>query len=154
MTVHHPAFLQLFQGSDTFLAVQNYYLTGSVLADGVEYQFLDFSASGMTSSTNADSSTTQVTLPALTTVILQTEQALAQGWLARLRIYRFEADAGPTSPPSGQTTMVDIIGEVTGAASPSDAIMTLEIGSALAPIGAQIPPRRFTSALVGVPARL
>lgn len=154
MTVHHPAFLRLYDNNGTTLALQNYYMNGNVAINGDIYQFLDFSIGDVTSSISADTSNMQITLPALTTVVLQIELALAQGLLGRLVVYRFEADAAPNSPPAGQTVLIDVIGEAANANSRFDSSITLELGSALAPIGSQVPPRRFTSELVGVPARL
>lgn len=154
MTVHHPAFLRIYDGGTTLMALQNYYINGSITVSGDDYQFLDFSIGEVSSTVTADSSSLQITLPALTTVVLEIENALATGLLARLLIYRFEADEAPDSPPEGQTTLIDFIGEVVNASSPFDSRITMELGSALAPIGSQVPPRRFTSALIGVPARL
>ncbi len=45
------------------------------------------------------------------------------------------------------------LSELVGAGGGFESI-TLELGSSLSPIGAQVPPRTFSTRLVGVPCRL
>lgn len=153
-SIHHPVFLRIYDSNTTYWAVQNYYQGEAITQDGVSYQYLDFSMGDIVVDRSADYNSLTITLPAITTAVLTVEQGIASGYLADLTIYRFTAEAGPTSPPVGQTTLLEFIGEVVGGGSNFDTTIDLEIGSALAPLGSQVPPRLFTSALVGTPCRL
>jgi hypothetical protein len=152
-SLHHPAFLRIYIGTTTFWAVQNYYQGTTITSDGVDYQYLDFSTGDIVADRSADSGSLQVTLPAITTAVLMVEQGIANGYLGELTIYRFTAETGPAAPPLGQTVLLTFIGEVIGGGSNFDSTVTLELGSALAPLGSQVPSRRFTSELVGIPCR-
>jgi hypothetical protein len=152
-SLHHPAFLRIYLDTTTFWAVQNYYQGTTITSGGVDYQYLDFSTGDIVADRSADSGSLQVALPAITTAVLTVEQGIANGYLGELTVYRFSADAAPTSPPSGQAVLLTFIGEVVGGGSNFDSTVTLELGSALAPLGSQVPPRRFTSELVGTPCR-
>ena len=152
-SLHHPAFLRIYSGSTTYWAVQNYYQGVPITNAGVPHQYLDFRLGDITADRSADFSSLTVTLPAITSAVEVIEQGIANGHLAQLTIYRFTAETGPTSPPAGQTVLWSFIGEVVGGGSDFDSTVTMELGSALAPLGSQVPPRRFTSDLVGTPCR-
>lgn len=156
MTVHHPQFLRIWDPAtdSTQFAVQNFYQQATISEGGDDYQYLDFSVEGLASTGSADQAEVAITMPAITLAVAVAEEALAGGFLARLRVCRFEADTAPNSPPGGQTTLLELVGEVAGGGSKFDSTLTLAIGSALEALGAQVPPRKFTSALVGVPCRL
>lgn len=155
MTTHHATFLRFYDaGGTTQFAIQNYYQQATITVEGAEYQYLPFDPGDLTSTQSADTATVSINLPALTTVVASFEAGLSAGWLVQLRIFRFEAATAPETPPAGQTTLIDLIGEINGGGSSFDTNVTVEIGSALAPLGSQIPPRLFTSTLVGVPCRL
>jgi hypothetical protein len=49
--------------------------------------------------------------------------------------------------------VAEFIGEVVGGSSDFYSI-TMKLGSSLASVGAQVPPRRFTADLIGTPCRL
>lgn len=154
MTVFFPAFLRIYDSTSTVFAVQNFYQQGNITVSGEDYQFLPFSTSELPATLSADQATVTLTMPAINAASLALEGALSDGWLAQLTVYRFEADAAPDAPPSSQTTLITLTGEVTGGALPSASTLTLELGSALAPLGAQVPPRVFSPSLVGIPCRL
>lgn len=152
-SLHHPAFLRIYSGGTTYWAVQNYYQGAPITNAGVVHQYLDFSLGDIVADRSADFSSLTVTLPAITTAVETVEQGIANGYLGELTIYRFTAETGPTSPPLGQAVLWSFIGEVVGGGSNFDSTVTMELGSALAPLGSQVPPRRYTSELVGTPCR-
>lgn len=155
MTIHHATFLLFYDSTGTAqFGVQNYYQQATITIDSVDYQLLPFDVGELASTQSADTSAVTITLPALTSVVAAVEAGLAAGWLANLRIFRFEAATAPDTPPASQTVLLDFIGEINGGNSNFESSITVEIGSALAPLGSQVPPRLFTSALVGVPCRL
>jgi hypothetical protein len=82
------------------------------------------------------------------------ERALAETWLAALDVYQLADDGtADTAPPAGAVLVGSAIGEVIGASGGLSSI-TVRIGSALSPVGAQFPPRSATTPLIGVPCRL
>lgn len=56
-------------------------------------------------------------------------------------------------PPATLTTFAQFVGHVL-TASKTDRSLTVEIGSSLDPVKAQVPPRKFTTALTGEPPQL
>ena len=72
-----------------------------------------------------------------------------------LLIFVFEFDSrNENAAPTGvQTTIINFLGEVIGLGGTFTAL-TVDLGSSLAPIGSQAPPRKFTTFLVGAPIRL
>lgn len=155
MTVHTPVFLRLWDpvGGSTVFAVQDFYHS-TITVSGVDYQFLDFSVSGLAITASSDANDVTVSLPALTTAVETAARGTGQ-LLASITCYTFEADTAPDTPPGGQTTLIQFVGLLTGWALPDfDTQLTLTIGSPLSPIVAQFPPRRYSSAIVGTPCRL
>jgi hypothetical protein len=94
-----------------------------------------------------------LTLPAVPSVLAMTEQALAGPWVATLSVIQFDESAASSGPPATTVLAASCVGEVIGA-SASLTQITWKLGSALAPIGAQFPPRTVITALIGVPCRL
>lgn len=155
MTVHSPVFLRLWDpvGGSTVFAVQDFYHS-TITVSSVNYQFLDFSVSGLATMASADANDVTVSLPALTTAVETAARGTGQ-LLASVTVYHFEADTAPDTPPGGQTTLVQFVGMLSSWALPNfDSELTLTIGSPLSPIVAQFPPRRYSSAIVGTPCRL
>lgn len=76
------------------------------------------------------------------------EAAILQGRLVDLSIYQFNSDSGNDSPQTSQQLVAGYTGQVTGGAATLTSL-TLQLGSALAPVGAQVPPRKFTTAIMG-----
>ncbi len=155
--IHHATFLKLWEtttGAAQF-TVQNFYQNGTITVSGDQYQFLDFQIGEMVATSgSADQSELTITLPGLTAASTALTQGLSEGWLATVTVYRFVAATPPMAPPAGQTIILQPVGEVIGGSEEFPSGVTLLIGSALESLGAQVPPRRFTSSLVGTPCRL
>jgi hypothetical protein len=81
------------------------------------------------------------------------EDALRNARLVELSMYEFDTLDGNTTPQADQDLIASYVGEVVGAGGPFESI-SLELGSSLSPVGAQVPPRKFTSRLIGVPVKL
>ena len=155
MTTHRPTFLRIYEPvtDSTAFAVQNYYHS-TITVSGVGFQFLDFSVEGLQSTYNADQNELTVTLPALTTAV----DVAARGTgtlLAEVTVYNFEAATAAEAPPVGQVTLLQFVGLLASWELPNfDTTLAVTIGSALSPVGAEFPPRRYSSAIVGIPCRL
>lgn len=146
-------FLRLYSGSTTYARWQNYYTNSAVIYSGGTWSWVPFDADGYTEGQTGDEGGVAITLPATADVVAQVEQALRGAWLAELSVYEFDTLEGNDAPQTGQTLIASYLGEVVGAGG-SFATVTLELGSSLSPIGAQVPPRTFTTRLVGVPCKL
>jgi hypothetical protein len=68
-------------------------------------------------------------------------------------MYEFDSVAGASGPPVGMTLIAQFDGQAVSARSTGTSI-TLSLGTALAPVGATVPPRILTTRLMGVGARL
>lgn len=137
----------------TYHRWQNFHAQATVTWQGAQWNYLPFNGNGVTSGQTGDESGVSVTLPATPLVVDAVTRALSQGWLFDLRIYQFDANAGVETPQAGQSLVVQFFGAITGCGG-SLTELQLELGSATAPVGAQIPPRALTTRLIGTGCRL
>ena len=148
-------YLRIYEGAFTHRRWQNGYINSTVAWAGGSWSFLDFDCDGLIDGADSDEGGLSVTLPATPEAIAEVEAALALTRLVELSVYEFdELQPGATiAPLPDQVLVASHIGEVVGASGVMESL-TIEIGTSLTPIGAQIPPRMFTSRLVGVPCKL
>jgi hypothetical protein len=146
-------YLRIFSGDTTYQRWQSYYVNTSVSYGGDVWAYQPFDADGITAGEVQSEASISVTLPATTNVVEVVLQALNQARLAELRIYEFDTIFGNSTPQSGQTLIASYLGEVVGV-SGSFTQITMELGSSLSPVGAQVPPRKFTTKLIGAPCQL
>jgi hypothetical protein len=142
--------LRLYQGANTHRRWQNFY-PGITLDGG--WAYLPFDAEGFSIASGADQSTMRLSLPGVADVAAAIESALAPPqWLAEVRL--LDLDQAPTAlaPPAGEVEMSRFVGQVI-AASGHETI-TITLGAAITPVGAQVPPRVFAPRLTGYPPRL
>ena len=146
-------YLRIFSGSITYQRWQSYYVNVSVSYDGNVWAYQPFDADGITAGEVQSESSITVRLPATTNAIEVALQALDGARLAELQLYEFDTLLGNATPQAGQTLIASYLGEVVGV-SGSFTSIEMELGSSLAPIGAQVPPRKFTTKLTGSPCKL
>ena len=146
-------FLRIFSGSTTYQRWQSYYVNTSVTWEGASWTYQPFDADGITAGKVESESSITVTLPATTNVIDSVLTALDEARLVELRMYEFDPILGNSTPHAGQTLIASYIGEVVNAKGTFTSIK-MELGSSLSPVGAQVPPRKYTTRLIGVPCRL
>lgn len=137
----------------TFQRWQSYYANATVSWAGAAWSYVPFIADGFTEGMSGDESNITVQAPAITTVVSAFETAILNGRMVELLTYQFNPDLGNDSPQAGQTLIARFTGQVAGG-SAGLTTMTLQLGSAISPVGAQIPPRTFTTAIMGKGARL
>ena len=133
----------------TYHRWQSYYTDTIVSWESTQWTYVPFIADGYTAGISGDENNVSVKCPAIPIVVSAFESAIKNGHLVELRIYQFDVIMGNTLPLSTQT----LIGQYTGQASGGSATLTamvLSLGSALSPVGAQIPPRKFTNAIMGM----
>jgi len=146
-------YLRIFDTSGTYQRWQNYYVNSTVTFNSASWAFLGFDVDGFTAGQTGDEGGVSVTLPATAFVIDTVEDALRNARLVELSMYEFDTLDGNTTPQADQELIASYVGEVVGAGGPFESI-SLELGSSLSPVGAQVPPRKFTSRLIGVPVKL
>lgn len=146
-------FLRIFSGSTTYQRWQAYYVNTSVTWESAAWSYQPFDADGITAGEVQSESSISVTLPATTNVMEVVLQALDEARLAELRLYEFDTILGNSTPQTGQTLIASYLGEVVGVSGGFTSIQ-MQLGSSLSPVGAQVPPRTFSTRLIGAPCKL
>jgi hypothetical protein len=146
-------FLRIFSGTTTYQRWQAYYVNTSVTWESASWSYQPFDADGITAGEVQSESSISVTLPATTNVMEVVLQALDEARLAELRLYEFDTLLGNSTPQTGQTLIASFLGEVVGVSGGFTSIQ-MELGSSLSPVGAQVPPRTFSTRLIGAPCKL
>ena len=146
-------YLRLFSGATTYARWQNSYHQQSVSWEGQQWPWQQFDVDGLVEGASGDETGLNIELPATADVVAIIETALRESWLAEMRSYEFNSLAGDNTPQAGQVLIASAVGEVVGASGTLTTIQ-LELGSSLSPVGAQVPPRSYTTPLVGVPCLL
>jgi hypothetical protein len=146
-------YLRIFSGSTTYQRWQSYYVNTTVTWDSASWSYQPFDADGITAGEVQSESSISVRLPATTNVMEVVLQALDDARLAELQLYEFDTILGNSTPQAGQTLIASYLGEVVGVQG-SFTEIEMELGSSLAPVGAQVPPRTFSTRLIGAPCKL
>lgn len=131
---------------------QNYYAT-AVDWSSQSWLPVSFIAEGLTSGINGQESDINITAVAITGIAQALERAILKGHLAELTVYQFDTILGNSTPQASQQLVGSYLGQVIGGSASLTSI-TMQVGASLAPIGAQMPPRRFTTAIMGQGCRL
>ena len=127
--------------------VQNYW--HDQVVDGCQHY--PFNGDGIVSSRGSAQDTYELTMPVSAESISLVENGLANGWTATVELYQFAPVAGG-APPSSKTLISKYAGEIIGG-TVNETTVSIELGSSLDPVGSQIPPRVYTTTLVGEPPR-
>jgi hypothetical protein len=146
-------FLRIYSGTTTYQRWQSYYVNTNVTWESAAWSYQPFDADGITAGGVESESSISVALPATTNVIESVLAALNEARLVELRMYEFDTILGNASPQAGQNLIASYLGEVVSANGTFTSIV-MELGSSLSPVGAQVPPRKFTTRLIGVPCLL
>lgn len=137
----------------TYQRWQSYYANTSVTWASAQWLYVPFIADGLTAGISGDESSISITAPANTIVMDAFELAIRAGRMVDLSIYQFDAVANNDTPLSTQELIAQFTGQVVGGSGGLTSI-TIQLGNALSPVGAQIPPRKFTSSMIGKGAKL
>jgi hypothetical protein len=146
-------YLRIFDDGGTLHRWHNYYINSTVTVSGNSWAFMSFDLDGFTAGQTGDEGGVSVTLPATALVMDVVADALRNARLVELTMYEFDTLLGNDTPQAGQDLIASYVGEVVAAGGPFETV-NIELGSSLSPVGAQVPPRKFTSRLIGVPCRL
>lgn len=154
MGLARSQYLRVFDAAGaTYQRWQSYHAWTTVSWDSATWIYQPFQADGFTAGLTGDEGAITLTAPATPLVLDTVARALAQGHLLELKLYQFDPAGGDATPPAGQELIATFTGEIVGA-SESLTDMRIELGSSLAPVGAQIPPRTFVTRLIGKGCRL
>ena len=145
-------FLRIFNASTTYARWQSYYVNQTVTLDSNSWEFMPFAVNGITETGAAGGQDLTVEIPATNSVVSQIEPALNLSRFIEIKIYEFNSVDNQNAPQSTQTLIAKFTGQVQGV-SGNFTRLQLELGSALAPVGAQVPPRKYNSFLIGAPLR-
>jgi hypothetical protein len=120
---------------------------------GQSWAWQPFSANGIVDGDVSTEGSLSITVPADGDTLPLLWQSLRAGRLVELQQYEFDPQLGINGPPGAMILVGSHVGEVVGMQGARISI-TLDIGTALAPVGVQFPPRSMTSQLIGVPCQL
>ena len=136
-------------GSDHHLW-QNFYVNQTVTVLSKSYRYFPFTWGGVGESSAIGEQTVQLTMPATSLVISAFQDAFTSKHLCELTTYEFDYRLGIDAPVFSQRVIGSFLGYV-ATMSGSLTELSVELGSTIAPVGAQIPSRTASNRLVGVP---
>tara|TARA_R100001463_G_scaffold1095_2_gene4586 strand:- start:132 stop:593 length:462 start_codon:yes stop_codon:yes gene_type:complete len=146
-------YLRIFDDTTSYARWQSYYVNQSVTLSGDSYEYMPFNASGIVQSGASGGKTVLVEAPSTTSMVEAITLALSNGRFCELRVFEFDSRLDQTAPQSGQTLIATYTAKVINV-SGTFTSLNFELGSSLSPVGAQVPPRKFTSYLIGAPLRI
>ena len=146
-------FLRIFTDSATLQRWQSYWVQQDVTHAGASWSWQPFDAGGIVSGDVAAEGSLTVGVPATSVTLPALRAALRFGYLLEVLQYEFDPQLADDGPPGGMGLVGSYLGEVVGLGGTYQRL-EVEVGSALAPVGVQFPPRSMTSQLIGVPCQL
>jgi hypothetical protein len=146
-------YLRIFDAAGTYLRWQGFYVGQTITLNSQQWQYYPFVANGLINGSAGSDSGVSVTVPATEAAVVAFETGLRLNRLVELLVYEFDTRLSQSAPQAGQLLIGSFVGEIIGIDG-SFSSLGIELGSSLAPVGAQVPPRNYTSRLVGAPLRL
>ena len=116
------------------------------------HRFLTYDTGVIKTSNTGDSQTLDVSMPATAPLAKFIEEAYENQYIWETEIIQFDSTLEDELPPF-YITVAQYVGQIESATS-DGVSFNLTLGSSLNPIGAQVPPRRFTTDRIGTPLRL
>lgn len=142
-------YLRIFTaGGATLHRWQSYYSYRPVNFDGAEWSYVPFTADGFTAGVSGDEASVTVTAPAIPLVQQAFDQAALEGQFVEMLMYQFDSAVSNLAPLASQTLIGRFVGQAVGGIMTATT-MALQLGTALSPVGAQFPPRKLTTAIMG-----
>lgn len=142
-------YLRIFTATGvTLYRWQSFYAYRSVTWSGASWDYQQFSADGFTDGSSGDETSMSISAPVVPVVVAAFESAIREGHLIEVATYEFDDEIDDQAPQADQQLVSLITAQVVGG-SAGVTRMQLQVGSALAPVGAQYPPRVFTSSIMG-----
>ena len=146
-------YLRIFDQGGTYQRWQSRYINATVSLDSQSWEYQQFDADALVDGQTGDEGGVPVTLPATASVVSAINTAIRNARLVEITIYEFDTLLGDDGPNASNALIASYVGEVVGGSATLETV-SIELGSSLAPIGSQVPPRKFTSRLIGSPCKL
>lgn len=138
-------------GADQEL-LQNFYVNSTVTVSSKNYEYYPFEFEGLIESSAIGGQNINLMLPATQRSMDMFLKAAYKDYLVEVKVFEFDNRLGVDAPQTGQVLISSFFGKV-GKMSGSFAVLNVELGTALDPIGAQVPTRTYNTTLVGAPIR-
>ena len=146
-------FLRIFDTDSTYQRWQTYYVNQDITFASATWSYMPFNGNGIVESGASGGKSVTITVPATNSVIEAFNLALSYRRLCELSIYQFDSRLDQTAPQAGQQLIASYTAQI-ASISGTFTRLEIELGSSLSPVCAQMPPRKFTSYLIGVPLRI
>lgn len=146
-------YLHIYGAVSTYARWQNYYIDQTVTWESESWQFVPFEAEGIEAGDLQDEGSLVIVLPSTSDTYNTVLTAVRQALTVDVRTYDFDPRPNNSTPQAIQVQIARYTAQVVNARR-SISQIELVLGSTLAPVGAQVPPRKFSTRLVGVPCRL
>lgn len=146
-------YLQLFDEAGNRYHWQNFYFNQTITWEDVPWFYHPFTVNALIGTATQAEAGITVSVPADIRAVQAFGAALDYNWLCLIKMYEFDSRLSLAAPQADQLLIGSFIGEVIGI-SGTFTELEVSIGSSLAPVGAQVPPRTFSSRLVGNPIKL
>jgi hypothetical protein len=146
-------YLRIFDSTGDYNRWQSYYINQTIEWQEQEWDFQSFDAEGIFAGDIAAEGGLTVEVPITSITLPALRNAMRFGYLMEITQYEFDPTLGNDEPQVDQRQTAQYVGEVIGMKGRFTKL-DVELGSVLAPIGIQLPPRTMTSRLIGVPCQL
>ena len=155
MSRSYMATLTIFSGNTTYIRWQNYYVNETInfFVQGVgtvPFEFFPFEFGGINDSAAVGGAEMTVAMPATSAALTQFLKAQSNLRLCELKLYEFSAYLAQTPPPQNFQVVATHVGQVLNLGGTFTQLQ-VGLGSVLSPVGAQVPPRTYSTALIGSP---
>jgi phage-related protein len=146
-------YLRIYSGATDYQRWQSYYVNQTITWQSKSWTFQPFSVDGIIAGDVSAEGSLIVGLPSTSITFAAIRAALRFGYLIQVDQYEFDPQQGNDSPQEQQQLVASYVGEVISVRGRLT-WLEMELGSTLAPIGIQVPPRTMTSQLIGTPCQL
>lgn len=146
-------YLRIFDADGTYLRRQGFYVGQTITLASQQWTYYPFVANGLIGGNAGSNAGVTITVPATQDALTAFETGLRLNRLVELLVYEFDTRLSQTVPQAGQLLIGSFVGEIVGI-NGSFSNIEIQLGSSLAPVGAQVPPRNYTSLLIGAPLRI
>ena len=132
---------------------RSYYIGQTITWQSASWAYHPFNANGLVAGTAGSDVGLSIDIPATGAAVQAFDDALTNNRLCQVLLYEFSTLLSQTLPQASQLLIGSYVGEVIGI-SGSFAELQISLGSSLAPVGAQVPPRKYSSILIGAPIQI
>jgi hypothetical protein len=146
-------YLRIYEGANTFVRWQGYYVNTTVTWDGASWDYQPFVVNGLIGGTPGTDVGMTIQAPATERILRAFHNAINFNLLVEVKLYEFDTRLSNAAPQATQQLIGSYVGEAISMGG-SFTLIELRLGSTLAPVGAQVPPRKFNNRLIGVPIRM